>query len=241
MDDIKRRIRRVLPCLLIFSFVSGTAFSTGETVAATKKVVKKIEVTNVQKKKISLERSKSFQLVAKVTLKKGKKASKKVTYRSNNKSVATVSKKGVVRAQKVGKTTITVTSCADKKKEIKIWVQVTAPIVGVDSVSICKEYVTMHLPYDDPDDFDEEDYNLEEDIIYVREQLKATVLPTDATNKKLKWESSNPQVASVNQDGIVTAENEGTAVITVCSTDGSGKSDRCTVTVIQDGPKDKKQ
>lgn len=63
------------------------------------------------------------------------------------------------------------------------------------------------------------------------EQLTATVLPSDATNKTLSWTSSNSSVASVDQDGTVHALRAGTATITASATDGSGKYATCTVTV----------
>ena len=63
------------------------------------------------------------------------------------------------------------------------------------------------------------------------EQLTATVLPNDATNKTLAWTSSNSSIASVDQDGTVHALGAGTATITASATDGSGKYATCTVTV----------
>lgn len=61
-------------------------------------------------------------------------------------------------------------------------------------------------------------------------QLTATVSPADATNKTLKWVSSDRNVAKVS-NGLVTAVSEGTATITVLSTDGIGKSAQVVVTV----------
>lgn len=61
-------------------------------------------------------------------------------------------------------------------------------------------------------------------------QLTATVFPADATNKTLKWVSSDRNVAKVS-NGLVTAVSEGTATITVLSTDGTGKSAQVVVTV----------
>ena len=46
-----------------------------------------------------------------------KKANKKVTYKSKNKKIATVNKKGVVKAKKTGSTKITITSAKSKKKK----------------------------------------------------------------------------------------------------------------------------
>ena len=51
--------------------------------------------------------------------------------------------------------------------------------------------------------------------------LDATVTPKDATNKVLTWSSSDKKVATVDQEGIVKAVNEGTATITAEATDGS--------------------
>ena len=61
--------------------------------------------------------------------------------------------------------------------------------------------------------------------------LKATVSPADATNRALKWTSSNTKVATVNSSGKVTAKNGGTAVIKATAKDGSGKSASCKITV----------
>ena len=62
------------------------------------------------------------------------------------------------------------------------------------------------------------------------EQLTATVAPANASNKKLNWKSSNPEVAVVDSDGNVNPKSGGTAVITVTSEDGN-KTATCTVTV----------
>ena len=57
-----------------------------------------------------------------------------------------------------------------------------------------------------------------------------TIEPENATNNRVIWRSSNPEVARVDS-GIVTALAEGNAIITVTSTDGSNVSATCTVTV----------
>ena len=59
--------------------------------------------------------------------------------------------------------------------------------------------------------------------------LTATVLPDNATNKRVTWTSSDETVATVT-DGLVTALKEGTATITVTTEDGS-KTATCVVTV----------
>lgn len=66
------------------------------------------------------------------------------------------------------------------------------------------------------------------------EYLIPVISPEDATNKTLNWESNNPNIAQVDQDGKVTAIAEGTTVITVTATDGSGVSGSCNVEVFSD-------
>lgn len=62
-------------------------------------------------------------------------------------------------------------------------------------------------------------------------QLKATVTPTNATNKKLTWSSNRKSVATVNSKGKVTAKKKGTALIKAIAKDGSKVSATCKVTV----------
>ncbi len=63
--------------------------------------------------------------------------------------------------------------------------------------------------------------------------VKATVTPTNATNKKLKWTTSNSKVATVSQSGKVTAKGKGIATFKAMTTDGSNKYATLKVTVKQ--------
>ena len=63
--------------------------------------------------------------------------------------------------------------------------------------------------------------------------VKATVTPANATNKKLKWTTSNSKVATVSQSGKVIAKSRGIAIIKAMSTDGSNKYANLKVTVKQ--------
>lgn len=75
-------------------------------------------------------------------------------------------------------------------------------------------------------------------------QLRATVTPSNATNKKVRWTSSNEQVAKVDANGRVTFVklktgdpylqnyiNPGTAIITATTEDG-GKTATCEITIL---------
>ena len=60
--------------------------------------------------------------------------------------------------------------------------------------------------------------------------IKATIRPSDAANKSVKWSSSNTKVATVS-NGVVKAVKAGSAKITCTAQDGSGISASCSVTV----------
>ena len=67
-------------------------------------------------------------------------------------------------------------------------------------------------------------------------KLTATVEPNTTTNKSISWESSDSKVASVSEDGTVTAHRAGTATVTGCC--GNCKA-ACSVTVtLPDGAVD---
>ncbi|MGJ3205660.1 VWA domain-containing protein [Geobacillus thermoleovorans] len=64
------------------------------------------------------------------------------------------------------------------------------------------------------------------------QRIPVAIEPADATNKTLAWTSSDPSVASVDQNGMVTALRPGTVTITVRATDGSNVQESATITVI---------
>lgn len=61
--------------------------------------------------------------------------------------------------------------------------------------------------------------------------IKATVAPSNATNSSVKWVSSSTDVATVDDNGNVTALKAGSTTITCTAVDGSGVSAVCPVTV----------
>ena len=62
-------------------------------------------------------------------------------------------------------------------------------------------------------------------------QLSAIVLPSNAENKSIVWSTSNASVATVDNNGVVTAVANGNATITASAVDGSGKNGSCNVVV----------
>ena len=94
----------------------------------------------------------------------------------------------------------TLTACSDNESE--------PSIVTVESISISPLSIS-----------------LERDKTY---QLQAEVTPKEATEKKVSWSSSDTQVATVSENGLVTGVNRGTATVTATA---GGKSATCQVTV----------
>lgn len=131
-----------------------------------------------------------------------------VTFESSNTAVATVSASGLITAKGPGSATITVTAKDSSGKKATCTVTVTQPVKGVtvspSSVVIQKDNV---------------------------QKLTASVVPENATNKKLIYKSSNETVAVVSNDGIITARSEGWATITVCSEENQAIYGTCTVKV----------
>ena len=63
--------------------------------------------------------------------------------------------------------------------------------------------------------------------------LTATASPTTASNTAIEWSSSDDNVASVSSEGVITANGEGTCIITCTAADGYGTKSTCEVTVKQ--------
>ncbi|MBO7509630.1 MAG: Ig-like domain-containing protein, partial [Bacteroidales bacterium] len=79
------------------------------------------------------------------------------------------------------------------------------------------------------------DFDMPSIVLYNGERatITATVLPETATNRNLRWTSSNTSVATVSSSGVVTGVARGTAMITATAQDGSGISKSCQVEVKQ--------
>ncbi len=165
--------------------------------------VKPIEIDSIKLDKtfIKLEQGDSTSL--NTTIEPDNVADKSVIWKSGNKNIALVDKKGKVTAQGVGTTDVTVTTSNGKKATCKV--TVTA-----------KEAKSIRL---DKDDFITK---IGTDI-----RLYATILPTNTYNKKISWTSSDPSIATVS-NGLIIGRKPGKVVIT--ATTSNGKRAKSTIT-----------
>lgn len=62
-------------------------------------------------------------------------------------------------------------------------------------------------------------------------QINATILPEDATDKTLEWSSSDDEIATVDETGLVSVLKEGNCVITARTTDGSDLTAACHISI----------
>ena len=105
------------------------------------------------------------------------------------------------------------------------------------SVSSLKQNAKIEFYYEELPKIKAENISLSSTAksLYINdtETLIATVSPSETTTKTVEWQSSDESIASVTQDGVVTALKVGTCVITAKTTDGSNLSAKCTITVKQ--------
>ena len=177
--------------------------------------VKKVEL---DKNELFLKPSESRKLIATILPKNA--TNKNVSWSSSNESIAEVDENGNVTAKDVGNVDITVTAEDGGYTDFcKVIVEGDIPVKGV---TLDNNYLFLRPS---------ESY-----------QLTATILPENATNKKVIWKSNDESVATVDQNGNVTAETQGNATITVTTEDGN-KESSCKVTVgsipVQDVTLDK--
>lgn len=128
-----------------------------------------------------------------------------IDWKSSNTEIVTVTQDGLIEGRSIGTATIKVT-VGNQSASCKVTV-----VQPVTSISLNKTSLSLDAL---------ETY-----------QLTATAKPSDAYNTKVIWSSSAPEIASVDENGLVTAHKKGTATITATAADGNGAKRNCTVTV----------
>ena len=140
---------------------------------------------------------------------------KNVTWSSEDDKIATVDAEGNVTAVAEGKVKIYATAAdgSGASDYIEITV-VQVPAIPVESITVAGK---------------------DEMKVGESQKLTATVLPDNADNKGVMWETEDPVIALVDEDGTVTAVSEGTVKIYATAADGSNVYGYIEINVAADG------
>ncbi len=160
-------------------------------------------IERVGDKTVTMGLNQTRQLQVKIT--PSDTTNKNVQWTSSNNSVATVDSNGVVTSKNSGSTIITATTHNGLKTEF--FIEVETPVTNITLNS--------------------NEINLNPGGTF---KLDATVNPSNASNKNIKWISANESIATVDQSGNVTADVAGTTYISAVSADGKVVA-TCTVNV----------
>ena len=195
----KKKIRSFLA---VCACVLATSIATPSEGITTP--VSAVTVQAATKKAVSLKvTGKTVGVGQSVKLKATATKGAKLTYKSSNKSVATVSSKGVVTGKKPGSVKITVTAKKSKYKTVKKTVTVKI-VKGSQTITASNQSL----------------------VIGQNKKIGATA------KTKLSYKSSNSKVVTVSKSGSLKATGIGTAKITITATgNGSYKKASRTITV----------
>ena len=208
-----RNLSKVLTVLAAAAALCAVSCKKEEPVDNEPKTVKVTGVTLTEPSKTVTEGD-EFTLVAKVAPENATDPS--VSWSSSDPAVVSIAQDGKAKALKAGSATITVTT-TDGGKTATCAVTVNALVVGVESVTVTPDKADLVIGLDGTEPV----------------ELKASVLPENATDPAVTWSSDNADVAVVDETGLVYAKSAGTAVITAKAGDKTGT---CTVTVEYNVP-----
>ena len=152
---------------------------------------------------ISVENGATHQIGAYVVPENA--TNKKLTYSSDDETVAFVNDKGEITAKQVGSTVITITAADDPAVSKKVTLNVTKATVRVTSIEF-----NPPLPTEPIELFLNEIYKFD-----------AKAMPEEAENRKLKFKTSDHRIAWLEDidKGWVKADGEGEATVTITSDD----------------------
>jgi len=201
---MKTNARIVLAVLLglLFAFTSCNG-EVGGTV---------IKVTEISFAEPSMEAFVGSELNLTITIAPDDASDKSVEWTSDNVDVATVDQDGKVEC--IGAGTANITAKAKDGSGLAATCTVTVKNVEVPVTSIKLNWENVELKVGES------------------RELTATVTPESASNKRIKWSSSDDTVAVVDASGKVTAKKEGVVTITATTEDG-GKTATCKVSVVE--------
>lgn len=189
------------------AIVTVTTVDGGHTASCTVKVLQ--HVTSVTLEKHTSTLNVGEQELIRASILPENADDKTVKWTSSDNTIASVDANGNVTALKTGETWIKVISNDNSLEKDSCKLTVIQPVTGI---SLSKENMTLNNIGDN-------------------DQLTATIMPADASNKEVRWSSSNDNVCIVN-NGLVTAVGAGTSSVTATTVDGSFTA-TCIVNVTQ--------
>ena len=167
-----------------------------------------VKVTSVSLNKSELLLHKGENEVLSASISPANATSKLLEWGTSNDKIATVDSRGMVTAIADGSAIITATTLDGSNISSACQLRVITPVT---SIILSKSSVMLKV--------DQEC------------KLDAIILPTNATIKKLQWISSNPNIATVDNEGNVKGLNIGSCVVVAASSDGTNVHETCYVTV----------
>lgn len=204
MKRLTKSLLASMILVLMFGMTSQAAVKSVTITAPTKKASYTVTRTKKNVKKN-----------IKATVKTTKKSdSKKLTYKSSNPAVVSVSATGKITAKKAGKATITVASKQDPKKKDTIKITVKQRATKLTATT--------------------NNYTIKKNLTVSKGKsvkVAITAAPEGASNK-VTWKTSNKKVATV-KNGKITAKKAGKATITATAKDGSKTKVKFTVKVVK--------
>lgn len=168
-----------------------------------------VKSVSLDKDSIELVEGEEATLVA--TVSPDNADDKSLSWKSSDESVVTVDQYGQVRAVKPGTATVTVTT-TDGGFKASCKVTVTPAPIPVESLAIDQDIVIVGVGG--------------------TVKLNASITPADATDQSLAWGSSQEDVATVDNDGLVTTKAVGYATIWVKSLSNPQAYAECVVQVV---------
>ena len=192
-------------CVITAAAVDGSGVTATCSVTVTENPVTSV---TLNRSTATLKATETVQLSGSVL--PANASNKNLVWTTSDENIATVSESGIVTAVAVGEVTITATS--QSTPDISATCQVSVVPTPVASITLSQTSVSLKAT----------------EMV----SLTATVAPETATIKNVTWTSDNPKVATVDENGVITAVAVGEAVITAAATDGSGVKATCSVAVI---------
>lgn len=123
-----------------------------------------------------------------------------VTWSSSNENISTVSQTGIIKGINIGETVVTIVS--KENSNIKASCIINVIERPLEGIALDRTEIT----------------NV---VAGLKETLSVQYIPECATNKNVKWESSDTNIATIDDNGVVSLLTAGTCTITVTSEDGN--------------------